>query len=85
MQKLRTPHFWQAIYLATLALFLACLFGGVLGVATISCRLSFDARCDARLCSVCRRTFPPWRKTVPRRWILCMSTTPCRPGATACG
>lgn len=46
MQKLRTPHFWQAIYLATLALFLACLFGGVLGVATISCRLSFDARCD---------------------------------------
>lgn len=46
MQKLRTPHFWQAIYLATLALFLVCLFGGVLGVATISCRLSFDARCD---------------------------------------
>ena len=39
-------RFWQKIYLATLALFLACLFGGVWGAATVSCRLSFRARCD---------------------------------------
>ena len=83
MQKLRTPHFWQAIYLATLALFLACLFGGVLGVATISCRLSFDARCDEFLAR--QRAFVQRLSAVLRRWILCMSTTPCRPGATACG
>ena len=39
-------RFWQKIYLTTLALFLVCLFGGVWGAATVSCRLSFSARCD---------------------------------------
>lgn len=42
----RRFKFWQRIYLATLALFLACLVGGVLGVTAISRRLSFDARCS---------------------------------------
>ena len=42
-------RFWQKIYLATLALFLACLFGGVWGAATVSCRLSFNARCEGVL------------------------------------
>lgn len=38
--------FWQKLYLATLALFLASLFGGLFAVAQISCNLSFEARRD---------------------------------------
>lgn len=44
-----TLKFWQRLYLAVLALFLVCLFGGLFGVAQISCNLSFDARRDAFL------------------------------------
>ncbi|MGN0976067.1 MAG: sensor histidine kinase [Gemmiger sp.] len=40
------PKYWQKIYLATLALFVVCLVGGMLGVTEISHRISFEARCD---------------------------------------
>ena len=66
-------RFWQKIYLTTLALFLVCLFGGVWGAATVSCRLSFSARCDevsgpaAGFCAARRRGYPRPDRQPPRR------------------
>lgn len=42
----RRLAFWLRTYLATLALFLACLLGVVFGVATVSRNMSFSARCE---------------------------------------
>lgn len=41
-----TLKYWQKMYLAVLGLFLACLFGGVLGAAQMSCRMSFEAQAN---------------------------------------
>ena len=42
----RRMAFWMRTYLATLALFLACLGGGVLGVTVLSRNMSFGARSE---------------------------------------
>lgn len=83
-------RFWQKIYLTTLALFLVCLFGGVWGAATVSCRLSFSARCDeflARQRAFVQRAaedIPVLTASRPAALDALYSITASRPAPTAC-